>query len=181
MADWYVSGAAYAAIAAFVPSAAYTVGNIVKPTAPALKAKWAFRCTTAGTASTEPTWPTGNNATIATGGATFTNVTGQSTYGWGAAAGDLPTLLGGVGALRFVAGERLCVSSDHSETQTAATIYGSGSGATASYSSGQVLSVNRAGSVPPVAANLTAGAAVTLSAAATLSIDNNFPIYHYGI
>ena len=39
MADWYVSSAAYAAIAAFVPSAAYTVGQIVKPTAPAFSAQ----------------------------------------------------------------------------------------------------------------------------------------------
>src|SRR4029077_6308490 len=114
MADWYVSSAAYAAIAAFVPSVAYTVGQIVKPTAPALKAQWTFRCTTAGTASTEPAWPTGNNATITTGGATFTNVTGQSTYGWGAAAGDLPTLQGA--AVRFGGGDRIFISSDHAET-----------------------------------------------------------------
>jgi hypothetical protein len=180
VADWYTSSAAYAAIAAFVPSVAYTVGQIVKPTAPALKAQWAFRCTTAGTASTEPTWPTGNNATIATGGATFTNVTGQSTYGWGAAAGDLPTLLGAVGANRFVAGDRIFVSSDHSETQTAATTYGATT-APASYASGQVLSVNRAGSVPPAAADLTVGATVTVSGAGTMTFESYFPVYHYGV
>src|SRR4029077_14744372 len=111
MADWYVSSAAYAAIAAFVPSAAYTVGNIVKPTAPALKAQWVFRCTTAGTASTEPAWPTTNNSTITTGGATFTNVTGQSTSGWSAAAGDIPTLI--LTSPRFAGGDRMFVSSDH--------------------------------------------------------------------
>jgi hypothetical protein len=175
MPDYYVSSAAYAAIAAFVPSVAYTVGQIVKPTAPALKAQWAFRCTTAGTAGTEPAWPTGNNATITTGGATFTNVTGQSTYGWGAAAGDMPTLL----LTRFAGGDRLFVSSDHAETQTTGTVYGSGS-ATASFNLGQILSVNRAGSVPPVTADLTPGASATVTTAA-LTIDGTIPVYHYGI
>ena len=181
MPDWYASSAAYSAITAFVPSAVYSVGDIRKPTAPALKAQWAFRCTTAGTASTEPTWPTANNATITTGGATFTNVTGQSTYGWSAAAGDIPTLIGGVGAIRFVAGDRMFVSSDHSETQSAVTWYGSGQSGAASYAVGQYLSVNRAGSVPPVAADLLPGATVSNSATSTVVIETFFPTYHYGI
>lgn len=179
MPDWYASSAAYAAITAFVASHAYSIGDLVKPTVPALKAQWVFRCTTAGTSSTEPTWPTANNSTIATGGATFANVTGQSTYGWGAAAGDLPTLLGAVGTNRFAAGDRMFVSSDHAETQTANTTYGATTGS--SYTSGQVLSVNRAGSVPPAAADLTPGATCTVSGVTTLSLDALFPIYHYGL
>jgi hypothetical protein len=182
VADWYCSSAAYATRTAFQASHAYTVGDLVVPTAPALKNKWVFRCTTAGTSGTEPTWSTAqnNNATVTSTGATFTNVTGQSTYGWSAAAGDLPTLLGAGGGARFAGNDRLFVSSDHSETQTASTTYGSGSGA-AGFAVGQVLSVNRAGSVPPVAADLTAGATVTVSGSTTLSIENGFPIYHYGI
>jgi hypothetical protein len=179
MADWYVSSAAYGGIAAFVPSVAYSVGQIVKPTAPALKAQWALRCTVAGTASTEPAWPTTNNGTVVSGGATFANVSGQSAYGWGAAAGDIPTLIGAVGTTRFAAGDRMFVSSDHAETQAASTTYGSGSG-TASYTSAQVLSVNRAGSVPPVAADLTPGATATVTTG-TLTIDATFPVYHYGM
>jgi hypothetical protein len=179
MADWYVSSAAYAAIAAFTPSVAYSVGDIRKPTAPALKAQWVFRCTTAGTASTEPTWTTPNNSTITTGGATFTNITGQSTFGWSAAAGDIPTLIGAVGTFRFAAGDRMFVSSDHSEAQTTLTTYGSGTG-TASYASGQVLSVNRAGSVPPGPADLIAGASIA-DTGSGISLDSTFPVYHYGI
>ena len=179
MADWYVSSAAYAAITAFVPSVAYSIGDIRKPTSPALKAQWVFRCTTAGTASTEPSWPTANNSTITTGGATFTNITGQSTYGWAAAAGDIPTVIGAVGTFRFAAGDRIFVSSDHSETQTAASVYGTGT-ATASYSVGQVLSVNRAGSTPPVAVDLTAGAAVACSGG-SLTFEAAFPVYHFGV
>jgi hypothetical protein len=179
VADWYVSSASYAAIAAFVPSAVYSIGNIVKPTAPALKAQWAFRCTTAGTASTEPAWPTANKSTVTTGGATFTNVTGQSTFGWSAAAGDIPTLIGAVGTFRFAAGDRMFVSSDHSETQTATVTYGSGT-ASVAFGVGQVLSVNRAGSTPPVAADLTAGATVTVTTG-VMTLEATFPVYHYGM
>lgn len=174
MADWYVSSAAYAAIAAFVPSAVYTVGNIVKPTAPALKARYAFRCTTAGTASTEPAWPSANNSTITTGGATFTNVTGQSTYFWGAAAGDLPSIT----AARLAANDRVFISSDHAETQTSATTYSSAS--PAGFGVNQFLCVNRAGSTPPVAADLTTGATCTVSTG-ILTIDSLCETYHYGI
>jgi hypothetical protein len=106
-------------------------------------------------------------------------VSGQSTYGWGAAAGDIPTLIGAVGAFRFAAGDRMFVSSDHAETQTTATTYGSG-GAAASYSLGQVLSVNRAGSVPPASADLVAGASITGTGAA-ITMEGQFPLYHYGI
>ena len=63
---------------------------------------------------------------MTSGGATFTNVTAQSAYGWSAAAGDIPTLLGAVGTNRFQGGDRMFVSSDHSETQTTSTTYGSG-------------------------------------------------------
>lgn len=151
----------------------------MKPTAPALKAQWVFRCTAGGTAGTEPVWTTANNSTIATGGVTFTNVTGQSTYFWAAAAGDMPTLLGAVGAIRLAGGDRMFVSSDHAETQTAATIYGSGN-ATASFGTGQILSVNRAGSTPPVAADLTAGATCTVTTG-SLTLEIGFPTYHYGM
>jgi hypothetical protein len=180
MSDWYCSSAAYAAISVFVASHSYSIGDIVKPTAAALKAQWVFRCTTAGTSSTEPAWPTGNNATVVSGGATFTNVTGQSAFGWGAAAGDMPTLQGAVGTVRFIAGDRIFVSSDHAETQTTTVTYG-GTGAT-SYTVGQILCVNRAGSVPPVTADLTVGATVTVGTGAIiLTLEANFPVYHYGI
>jgi len=151
MADWYTSSAAHALVPVFAISTGYTVGQFVRRITTTPKAQWVMRCTVAGTsAASEPTWPTANNGTVVSGGATFANVTGQSTYGWSAPAGDLPTLLGAVGTVRFVAGDRMFVSSDHTETQTAVTSYGSGGAGSASYSVGQVLSVNRAGSVPPM-------------------------------
>lgn len=177
MADWYVSSAAYSAIPAFQASHAYVIGDIIVPTAPALRAKWVFRCTTAGTSSTEPTWTTGNNSTIASGGATFTNVTGQSTYFWAAAAGDIPTLIGAVGTARVVLGDRVFVSSDHSETQTASMTYGAN--VSSAYGLVQYLCVNRAGSTPPVAADLTTGAQVICSNQILFEATCNH--YHYGI
>jgi hypothetical protein len=162
MADWYVSSAAWTAIAQFAVSGVYTVGQIVRPlTAPAFNAQYAFRCTTAGTSSTEPAWPGGNNTTVTTGGATFTNVTGQSTYGWGAAAGNLLCIsANGSGGTRFAVGDRAFLSSDHSETTTSIIYALSGSGA---YGVISVISVNRAGSVPPAAADALSGAAITIT------------------
>src|SRR5262245_14073584 len=120
MADWYVSSVAYAAISAWAASTAYTVGQIVRPVSvPSNFAlRHAFRCTTAGTSGgSEPSWSSAgaNNATIASGGATFTNVSGQSTYGWSAAAGALYSMGAATVGTRFVAGDRAFVSSDHSE------------------------------------------------------------------
>jgi hypothetical protein len=178
MADWYVSSTAYAAISAFVASHAYSIGDIVKPTAPAQSTRWAFRCTTAGTSGTEPTWQTSNNGTVTTGGATFTNVTGQSTYFWAAAAGDHQTLNGTTGIVRYAAGDRVFISSDHAETVPGGTA-GSGSTLTQGFGLLQFLCVNRAGSTPPAAADLTTGA--TISASASLFLPARVNTYYQGL
>lgn len=182
MADWYVSSAAYAGYTAFQISHAYVVGDLVTPITPGLKAKWVQRCTTAGTsAGSEPTWATTNNGTVSSGSAVFTNVTGQSTYFWTAAAGDIPTLLGAVGTARVAAGDRVFISSDHSETQTSTSTYG-GTVTTAGFGVVLYLSVTRAGSTPPVAADLTSGAQVIVNFAnGALLIDAKIESYHYGI
>ncbi|HEY2419618.1 MAG TPA: hypothetical protein VGH84_17005, partial [Steroidobacteraceae bacterium] len=161
MADYYVSSAAWAAIAQFAASGVYTVGNIVRPlTAPAQGHEYAFRCTTAGTASTEPVWPAANNATITTGGATFTNVSGQAAYGWSAAAGTL-WAIAVANSSRPAVGDRVFLSSDHSESITVAGISTLTYAFTAAaWGSIQIISVNRAGSVPPVAADALSGAAL---------------------
>src|SRR4029077_807266 len=125
MADWYVSSAAYAAIPVFAISTAYTVGQIIKPSASTAKNRFTLRCTTAGTtAASEPLWSANNNATTTSGTATFTNVTGQSAYGWAAAAGDNTiSICAGNGTNRFFAGDRIFVSSDHAESQSTTPIY----------------------------------------------------------
>lgn len=178
MADWYISSAAYAGITAFVASHAYSIGDIVKPTSPAQGARWAFRCTTAGTSSTEPTWPTGNGTTITTGGATFTNVTGQSAYFWAAAAGDHQTLNGLTGTVRYAAGDRVFISSDHAETVASGSC-GAGNTITVGFGLLQFICVNRGGSTPPVAADVTTGAAI--SASTTLFLAARVNVYYQGL
>jgi hypothetical protein len=181
MADWYVSSAAWTAIAQFAVSGVYSVGQIVRPlTAPAFAAQYAFRCTTAGTAATEPTWPANNAATVTTGGATFTNVTGQSTYGWSAAAGNLWCLSGlGAGTGRFAVGDRVFLSSDHSESSTNG-VYQIAP-AVAAYGVVQAISVNRTGSVPPVAADALSGAAITYTGAGTMILEPYSDTYWQGV
>jgi hypothetical protein len=114
-----------------------------------------FRVTTAGTSSaTEPSWPTANNATVTNGTAVFTNVTGQSAYGWTAAAQNLFSM-----SARVLAGDRAFLAHDHSETMTSLSSW-QFNNAVDAFGLVQILSVNRAGSVPPVAADLQVGAAL---------------------
>lgn len=177
MADWYVSSAAWTAITQFAASGVYTLGQIVRPlTAPIFSNQHVFRCTTAGTAATEPTWPTANNSTVTTGGATFTNVTSQGTYGWGAAAGTLFSIC--QSNARASAGDRVFIASDHLETNSSTTTYtliGN-----PSFGSLLLLSVNRAGSVPPTATDLTQGATLETTSN-TINIDNYVNQYWFGI
>jgi hypothetical protein len=162
MADWYVSSVAYAAVATFQTSHAYSVGDFIRPTSPAQTAQYVQRCTTAGTSGgTEPAWSNSDNGTTSTGTATFTNVSGQSTYGWSAAVGNMVSFSQNSSGKKPNVGDRVFVSSDHSET-----ISGNGNyqlNATNSFSTIKVISVNKAGSVPPVAADLLAGAAISCS------------------
>ncbi len=153
----------------------------MKPTAPAAGREYVFRCTTAGTSgASEPTWSgaIGNNSTIASGGATFTNVTGQSAYGWSAAAGTAYCISAGVSG-RPANGDRVFIASDHSETNaTSSVTYSWGS---AGYALIQVISVNRAGSVPPVAADITSGATIANSGAGSFNIDALTNIFYQGV
>jgi len=168
MSDWYASSVAWAAIPQWAASTAYSVGQIIRPlAAPAAGREYAFRCTTAGTSgTTEPGWNTGNNSTTLSGSATFTNVTGQSAYGWSAAAGTLYVFTANTGT-RAVAGDRVFVSSDSVDSFSANLNYGFGN---SGFGLVQVLSVNRAGSVPPVAADSQAGATITLTLTGTNSL-----------
>lgn len=176
MPDWYVSSAAWTAIAQFA-TGSYSVGQIVRPlTAPAFNAQYAFRCTTAGSASAEPTWTSAasNNQTVtATGGAVFTNVSGQSTYGWSAAAGTVASLTNNT---RFTVGDRAFLSSDHSETNTSGGYSFTGG----AFGLIQIISVNRAGSVPPVAADQLSGATITMNSGSAV-LDAQSDLYWQGI
>ena len=173
MADWYVSSVAYAATPVFQISHAYVVGDIIRPTTSIQSTMWVFRVTTAGTsAASEPSWTTTNNGTTTSGSAVFTNVTAQSAYGWAAAGGNLRS----IGGTRPVAGDRVFLSSDHSES-VSSTTWQVG---TAAFGLIQIISVNRAGSVPPVAADILAGATL-ISSAGNAQPDAACDLYWQGV
>ena len=158
MADWYVSSVNYNALPTFAVSHAYNVGDIIRPTSPPNAYTYLpQRCTTAGTSgTTEPGWAAGSGSTTTTGGATFTNVGGTSTYNWAAPVGTLASLSFSA-TNNPVPGDRIFVSSDHNET----VLNTYQMGTTASPGVLKILSVNKAGSVPPVEADLTSGASIT--------------------
>ena len=177
MANFYVSSVAYAAIAAWAATTTYTVGQIIRPTAATVGKKIAYRCTTGGTTTgVEPTWGLTLGGTT-TNGAVFTAIN-SDTYGWTGAAGDISTVTNYLTTSFATAGDKIFLSSDHSETTAATTnwMYSiSGSWTTVTTF---ILSVNRGGSVPPVAADLTSGASITYQ---TLYLDSSKPVYIQGV
>lgn len=152
MAFWYLSTATYPSIAQWAASTAYTVGQIVRQLAtPAAGNERAFRATAAGTSgSTEPGWAIGNGGVTTDGGVTWQEVTGNGAYAWAAAGPRIQTVRDKMGN-----GDTIFVSSDHNETFTAdmsvqiPSVQNNGS---------SIISVNRAGSVPPTSADLAIGA-----------------------
>lgn len=175
--NWYVSSVAYAAVAQFATSHAYTVGNLIRAlAAPANGSKNVYRCTTAGTSgSSEPSWSQSNNGTTTTGGATFTTVGGQSAYGWSAAAGDLYTVTNAAATTGFAAaGDTIFASSDHSESISSPTYFHFTTGTWNATTF--LISVNRGGSAPPVEGDVTSGASFTASSG-NMIIDPVTPYY----
>lgn len=174
MADWYASSVAYAAIAQYANSHAYSVGDIVRQLAsPGYGNERAFRCTTAGTSGgSEPSWTLTKGSTTNAGTAVFTEVTGNSTYGWAAAAARIRNM-----ATWVAAGDTLYVASDSAETATAQAWSGSFPGTAAAPC--KIISVSAAGSVPPVSADITAGASVTTVTSGTITVPRGG--YFFGI
>ena len=164
MSDWFVSSVAHAAVPQFAISTAYSVGNFVRQlAAPAVGSERVWRCTTAGTsAGAEPSWTLTEGSTTSSGSAVFTEVTGLAAYGWSAASARLELIAESWAA----AGDRVFVASNHAETRSTAlgiTFVGTTS------SPLRVFSVDPAGSVPPVAADLDPGASVTTTGASGIT------------
>lgn len=185
MADWYCSSAAYLAVPAFQATHAYSVGDFIRCPAQAvgfLFRTYVYRCTTAGTSSSSEPLIDSNNGTSASGTATFTNVTGQATYGWNAAGGTLYAFTTAQ-STRLALGDRIFISSDHNETAAlGAAITGqlNFTFAPAGFGLVQVVSVSRTGSVPPVAANLAPGANITVTNN-NLVFDCNHEVHFEGL
>jgi len=178
MANWYVSSVNYFATPQWAASTPYTIGQFVRSLAtPAQPFQYfVYRCTTAGTTgATEPSWPYTNNGTVTNGTAIFTNVSGQQTYGWAAAIGTLYSITNS-GYVRAALGDRIYIGSDHSETHA-----GSGwSLGPSGWGSVNIVSINRAGSVPPVEADFLPGATIN-GTAGTFIFDATCNHFYQGI
>lgn len=165
MADWYCSSVKWTSITAWAASTAYSVGDIRRQVGtPAMANRRAFRCTTAGTSGgTEPAWVLTKGATTNDGTVVWTEVTGNSSYGWSAAHAKMSN-----SAAWMAAGDRLFVGDAHANTENNGnTIAFPGTSALPNI----VLCVSEAGSVPPVSADLrttaqeapTGGSAITIT------------------
>jgi hypothetical protein len=173
MAQWYVSSVKYNAVAAYQNTHAYNVGDFIRATAPSANNLHVFRCTTAGTSGgSEPSWNvSAENNTTTAGTAVFTVVTGQSTYGWSAAAGNLATL-DNTGTMTTpwasAGGDTIFLDSAHAQTQASAVTIKAVS--TVTNNPNNLISVNSAGSVPPVAGDYLAGASIATTGNNSITI-----------
>jgi hypothetical protein len=145
MTDIYVGSVQHAAVAQFAVLTPYTVGMIVRQlAAPAAGNERCFRCTTAGTSGgSEPSWNLGAGATTASGGATFTEVTGNATYNWAAPCARL--LLATQRANNIA--DRIFVRSTH-DAATAANV-GIGTNGSMGLPQRIYCVTNASGNIPP--------------------------------
>jgi hypothetical protein len=172
--NWYVSSVAYTAVTQWAALTACTSGVTVvrQLAAPANGSERVFLASATGTTgAVEPTWVlTSGASTTGDGTCSWTEVTGVEadqhlngvTNTWTAPAARFNDILATAqgGKNTYAPGDTIFVSSDHAETQASAlqlTFGGAVAGAE-SY----ISSVNRTSSnLPPLSADLTAGASVT--------------------
>lgn len=121
MADWYCSSAQWNAVTPWAATTAYVVGDLRRQlAAPTVNLERVFRCTTAGTsAGSEPNWGTvsvAKGGTKADGSVVWTEVTGNSTFGWAAAHATLKTACASTWP---TGGDNIWVGDDHAESTSA--------------------------------------------------------------
>jgi hypothetical protein len=183
MADWYVSSAAYAAIPVWTANTVYTIGQIIRATAPALNYQYSYRITIGGNSGpTEPVWNNvighNNGAVGSVNGVQYTNITASGAYGWQAAAGTIACINYSAPYNRINAGDRVFVSSDHLETQASNAFTFNGTGTPSVGIS--LISINRApNNIPPLPADELAGATFAYSAS-NFIIDAYYAVYFLG-
>lgn len=164
MAVWYAGSDQYALVPVWA-TGAKIVGQFCRQVSPTAGNARAFRCTTAGSSGgSEPSWSLGNNNTTNDGTAVWTCVTGQSTWGWSSPFQRLTDCMQGP----FNAGDRIYVSKFHNYTYSSSASWSSVGTSTES----TFIVVDPAGSVPPVEADVSAGAIEI--ATSTYSPDGSF-------
>lgn len=178
MPNIYVSSAKYAAVPAWTASTVYSSasnggrGDYVRQLAtPAVGSERVFRCTTGGTSGgSEPAWTVTKNATTTDNTVVWTECTGQeadqASGNWKAPHASLSNA-----AAWGAAGDTFFVGKTHAWTQAAAmTIAVPGTLAAPC----TVLCVDEAGSVPPVAADVSTGATETTTSLNAMTVSPTF-------
>ncbi|MCJ2139661.1 hypothetical protein [Methylobacterium sp. E-066] len=168
MSNLYCSSVAYAAVAAWAQGT-YTVGQIVRPSNPAVGNERCYRCTGPGTTgASEPTWATGKGSATTDSGVTWTEVTGQEAYqapgAWAAPHARIANM-----TAWMAAGDVGYCSNDHAETQASAISINTPGGLSAP---NYIESVRRDGSshIPPQGSDYQAGATVSTTGGNNISI-----------
>lgn len=171
---------AWAALTAYVSTANGGRGDYRRQLAGvAAGSERVFRCTVSGTSgAAEPTWTTTKNGvTAADGTVTWTECTGQEadqvSGTWKAPHARAENA---AAATWGAVDDTFYLGDDHAQTQAGAvTVAFPGTAAQPN----RVLSVNHLGTVPPVAADLLAGASFATTGANNLTVNGHF--YAYGI
>ncbi|MHC4413469.1 MAG: hypothetical protein ACYSW6_10970, partial [Planctomycetota bacterium] len=174
MANWYLGSTKHAAIAQWAATTAYTTGDIVRQlAAPSVDSERAFRATTTGTSGgSEPAWNLSQGTSTVDNTVTWQEVTGNSTYGWNAAAARQKLFLNS-GSSWAAAGDTVYRSNNHAETHSSNITYVSPGTAASPV---RILTVNDA-AAPPTA--LATTATVTTTSNSSLIFSTGYA-YDYG-
>lgn len=172
MADLFCSSAQWTAVTAWAATTAYSIGNIRRQlAAPTAGNERVFRCTTAGTSGgSEPAWNLGAGATTTDNTATWTEITGSSTYNSLGGSWTAPFARMRTAASRMAAGDRLFVLNDHAATEASAvTITFPGT----LTSPNQAIGVDSAGAIARGASESTTGnSGLTITSGGAVYLDS---------
>lgn len=172
MAVQYCGSTKWTAVTAWAALTSYVIGDLRRQLAtPTVGQERVFRCTTAGiSGASEPSpWTLTKGSTTSDGTAVWTEVTGNSTYGWTAAHAREANMLAWMAA-----GDDGYLSNNHAETQSTNLNLVS-PGTAASFC--RILCVSDAAS-PPTA--LATTATVTCTGTTNLVFGSGFA-YRYGV
>lgn len=171
MALWYCGSVQHTAVAQWAAGHVYAAGAIVRQLAAPTDANArCFRTTAGGTSdAAEPSWTLTKGGSTTDNTVTWVEVTGNSTYGWNA-----PFKREAQFNAWSAAGDTLYIASNH-DYQSATLI-------TLRYNDtqsaeGRALVVNPAGSVPPVAADITTGGKESTTGNANITVDGCAYVY----
>lgn len=188
MANWFCSSVGWTNVTAWAASTAYSVGDIRRQAGSVtVGLERVFRCTTAGTSgaaesSITGSWGTNWLTTSVTKGATctdntavWTEITGSATYNTTSFAAPFARLQTPLTSSWAAAGDTVYVASNHAETASATGTSLTSPGTV--NSPVKVICIATTFSNPPVQADITTGASVTMTGSNNINISGGWWCY----